>query len=172
MLLFCFYLYFRQSREQTLVIIGQAVNSRAISSSLSPCLLMLAGPRLSSIHVTAHCGPNELPEAQAEYLMRLLSVNGYCDQRRVPVHLAEGLHNSWPYCWASEPCGRRPSGARCRGSGPLPGASHQALVTRPTASLPLGAVCQPPACVGSSSGFAHLIGSVWGDCVGHAKEGG
>lgn len=60
---------------------------------------MLAGPQLSSIHVTAHCGPNELPEAQAEYLMRLLSVNGYCDQRRVPVHLAEGLHNSWPYCW-------------------------------------------------------------------------
>lgn len=60
---------------------------------------MLAGPQLSCIHVTAHCGPNELPEAQAEYLMKLLSVNGYCDQRRVPVHLAEGLYNSWPYCW-------------------------------------------------------------------------
>lgn len=94
-----FYLDFRQSREQTLVITGHAVHRKAISSSLSLCLLMPAGPRLSSIHVTAHCGPNELPEAQAEYLMRLLSVNGYCDQRRVPVHLAEGLHSSCPCCW-------------------------------------------------------------------------
>jgi hypothetical protein len=65
-----------------------------------PLLLMLAGPWLPSLHVTVHCSPNELPEAQAEYLMRLLSVNGYCDQRRVPVHVVEGLYNSWPYCSA------------------------------------------------------------------------
>lgn len=59
----------------------------------------------SRTHVTAHCGPNELPEAQAEYLMRLLSVNGYCDQGRVPVHLAEGLHNSGPTAGPFSPAG-------------------------------------------------------------------
>lgn len=58
-----------------------------------------ACPQLSNIHVTTHWGPNELPEAQAEYLMKLLSMNGYCDQSRVPVHLPEGLYNSRPYCW-------------------------------------------------------------------------
>lgn len=106
-----FYLDLRQSREQTLVITGQAGSRKAIGSSLSPCLLPPAGPRCSRGHVTAHCGPNELPEAPAEYLMRLLSVNGYCDQRRVPVHLAEGLHNSWPHCWVFETSRRQPSGA-------------------------------------------------------------
>lgn len=97
--LFCFYLDFRQSREQTLVITGQAVKEKAIGSSLSLCLQLPAGPQLSRSRVTAHRGLNELPDAQAEYLMRLLSVNGYCDQRRVRVHLAEGLHNSWLRCW-------------------------------------------------------------------------
>lgn len=103
--LFDFYLDLRQSREQTLVITGQPGSRKAIGGSLSFCLLPPAGPRCSRSHVTAHCGPNELPEAPAEYLMRLLSVNGYCDQRRVPVHLAEGLHNSWPHCWVFEQAG-------------------------------------------------------------------
>lgn len=89
------------------------MNRKAISSSLSLCLLMLAGPRLASLHVTAHCGPNELPEAQAEYLMRPLSMNGYCDQRRVPVHLAEGLDNGWPYCWVFQLSRRPPYAAQC-----------------------------------------------------------
>lgn len=109
--LFDFYLDLRQSREQTLVITGQPGSRKAIGGSLSFCLLPPAGPRCSRSHVTAHCGPNELPEAPAEYLMRLLSVNGYCDQRRVPVHLAEGLHNSWPHCWVFETSRRQPSGA-------------------------------------------------------------
>lgn len=109
--LFDFYLDLRQSREQTLVITGQAGSRKAIGGSLSLCLLPPAGPRCSRSHVTALCGPNELPEAPAEYLMRLLSVNGYCDQRRVPVHLAEGLHNSRPHCWVFETSRRQPSGA-------------------------------------------------------------
>lgn len=96
---FFFYLYFKQSREHTVVIIGQAVHRKAMSSSHSLCLRCwpaLSFPTSTSLLAEAL---NELPEAQTEYLMRLLSVNGYCDQRRVPVHLAEGLYNSWPYCW-------------------------------------------------------------------------
>lgn len=133
---FCFYLDLRQSREHTLVIIGQAVNRKAISSSLSLCPLMLAGPRLSSLHVTVHWGPNELPEARAEYLMRLLSVNGYCDQRRVPVHLAEGLYNGWPYCCVFQPSRRHPSGApRPWDPSRSSGVSHQATLAHTTALL-------------------------------------
>lgn len=96
---FFFYLYFKQSREHTVVIIGQAVHRKAMSSSHSlslRCWPALSFPTSTSLLAEAL---NELPEARTEYLMRLLSVNGYCDQRRVPVHLAEGLYNSWPYCW-------------------------------------------------------------------------
>lgn len=100
--LLCFYLYFRHSREHTLVIAGQALGEATVAHSASALLLR---PGLPSTRVSAHCGPNELPEAQAEYLMRLLSVNGYCDQGRVPAHLAEGLHNSRPTAGPFSPAG-------------------------------------------------------------------
>lgn len=54
--LFCFYLDFRQSREQTLVITGQAVKEKAIGSSLSLCLQLpaaLSFPAAASLLIAA-----------------------------------------------------------------------------------------------------------------------
>lgn len=51
-----FYLYFKQSREHTLVIIGQAMKRKAISSSLSLCLrcwLALSFPASTSLLIAA-----------------------------------------------------------------------------------------------------------------------
>lgn len=131
--LLCFYLYFRHSREHTPVIMGQAAHGEATAvhsaSALKP------GPGLPSTHVTAHCGPNELPEAQAEYLMRLLSVNGYCDQGRVPVHLAEGLHNSGPTAGSFSPAG----GLRlvpCHWDASTPASHTQPMHTAPLRRFP------------------------------------
>lgn len=48
-----FYLYFKQSREHTVVIIGQAVHRKGYERLTQPLPEMLASPQLSSIHVTA-----------------------------------------------------------------------------------------------------------------------
>lgn len=79
-----------------MVIIGQAVNRKAMSGTCSLCLRCwpaLSFPASTPLLAEAL---NELPEAQTEYLMRLLSVNGYCDQRRVPFIWQRGFTIAGP----------------------------------------------------------------------------
>lgn len=64
---------------------------KGYAQRMQPLPDRLASPQLSRSTSLLAEALNELPEAQTEYLMRLLGVNGYCDQRRVPF--------IWQWLW-------------------------------------------------------------------------